>query len=114
MNPIVEAHAADPIMGRAFRELADRPEDSAAPLAWHRDLTRDVSTPQRPDPLLVAHLPPLLADCLHTIAEAQIRASTTQASADVNASRLAENLGVNRTVPEPALVASPHLVERGR
>lgn len=114
MNPIVEAHAADPIMGRVFRELAARPEDSATPLTWHRDLARDASTPQRPDPSLVAHLPPLLADCLHTMVDAQIRASTNPPSADVSMTRSAGDVEVKEAVSEQTGIAPPHPTERGR
>lgn len=114
MNPIVEAHAADPIMGRAYRELAARTEDSASPLAWHRDLARDASTPQRPDPSLVSHLPQLLANCLLTMAEAQIQGSANLATADVSKTRRAEGVEVKGAVSEQTGIAPPHPTERGR
>jgi hypothetical protein len=77
MDPKVEELAADAVMGRASRGLADRmpAADQTDPLAWHRDLTTATAELPRLDPAVVAHLPPLMATCLYSLAEVQARAS---------------------------------------
>lgn len=114
MAPNLHDSAADPIMGRAFREMATAPDAPSESLGWHRDLTRHPSAQKRPDPSLVASMDPLLADCVYTMLEAQLRASENPALADFIMTRWAEEVDVKRAVFEQTGIAPPHPTERGR